>query len=92
MKTVNKIDSISLVHPFEKSFIDIFHIEKPYGEYSDSIIKIELLEKQEVFSSIEFPYENLSTLIDSLQKIKDTQTTSLSDLHKELAAGVGGGQ
>lgn len=94
MKTVTKIDSIRLAHHFKKDSMNIFFVEKPYGEFSDSIVKIEVIENDEKIGNLEVPYENIDDIINALTKIKDKFDTNpkIEDLHDELAADVGGGQ
>lgn len=94
MKTVTKINSIRLAHHFKKDSLNIFFVEKPYGEFSDSIVKIEILEDDKVNKELEIPYENIDDIIQSLQKVKEKfdANPKVEDLHDELAANIGGGQ
>jgi len=94
MKTITKMDSIRLVHHFKKDSINLSYVEKPYGEFSDSIVKIEILENDKITGQVEIPHENIDDIINSLTKIKEKfdVNPNTEDLHDELAANVGGGQ
>jgi len=94
MKTVTKVDSIRLAHHFKKDSINLYYVEKPYGEFSDSIVKIEILENDRITGQVEVPYENIDSIINTLTKVKEKfdSNPKTEDLHDELAADVGGGQ
>lgn len=94
MKTVTKIDSVTLAHHFKKDSINIYYVDKPHGEFSDSIVKIEILENGRITGQVEVPYENIDSIIENLTKVKESfdKNPKTKDLHDELAANVGGGQ
>ena len=94
MKNITKINSIRMAHHFKKDSIDISFVEKPYGEYSDSVVRMEILDNERVKANIYVPFENIDDIIESLQKVKDKFDTNstMEELHEELSADVGGGQ
>ncbi|AXH12802.1 hypothetical protein [Halarcobacter bivalviorum] len=93
MKTSTKIDSIRLAHHFKKDTINLFYVEKPYGEYSDPVVKIEILENDKLTGQLEIPFENIDNLIESLQKVREKyENDNALDIHEELSANIGGGQ
>lgn len=87
-----KIRTIRLAHHFKKDKINVTHVEKPYGEYSDPIVKIEIVESGKEVGHLEVPYENVDELISALRKSVDVcGKIPHSDVHDELVADVGGG-
>lgn len=87
-----KVESIRLAHHFKKDTISITHVEKPYGEYSDPIVMIDIRENGRQTGHLEIPYENLDAVINALHKAEDVcRSIPHSDVHGELRADVGGG-
>lgn len=87
-----KVRTIRLAHHFKKDKINVTHVEKPYGEYSDPIVKIEIVEADKIVGHLEVPYENVDELILALRKSVDVcEKIPHSHIHDELVADVGGG-
>jgi hypothetical protein len=87
-----KIKSIVLAQYFRKDEINITHVEKPYGEYSDPVVRIDRLENGKVTGLIEIPYENIDDIIDALHKAEDVcDSIPHNDIHAELNSETGGG-
>lgn len=92
MSESTKVRTIRLAHHFKKDKITVSHIEKPYGDYSDPIVLIEVLENGKTTGHLEVPYENVDELISALRKSADIYDKKPhSSLHDELVADVGGG-
>ena len=93
MSEKTEVKKIPLVH-YKGDFIKIIHLEKPYGEYSDPLVKIEIIHKNtKNVSSVEIPYENLNELIEALNKTKEVcERFTHIDFHAELDSNTGGGQ
>jgi hypothetical protein len=88
-----KVKKIRLAHHSREDKIVITHVEKPYGEYSDPIVKIDVKELGKNMGSLEIPYENLDDVINALRKAKEVcKKIPHEDVHAELNAEVGGGQ
>ncbi|XPV67688.1 MAG: hypothetical protein ACNI25_10210 [Halarcobacter sp.] len=87
------IKSIKLAHHFSEDRIEISHVEKPHGEYSDPVVKVDITEFGKAVGNVEIPYENIDEVINALQSAKDDYNkTPHEDIHAELDASVGGGQ
>ncbi len=87
-----KVKSIVLAQYFREDTINITHVEKPYGEYSDPVVRIDRLENGKVTGLIEIPYENIDDIIDALHKAEDVNDSiPHNDVHGELNSDVGGG-
>ena len=43
--------------------INITHVEKPYGDYSDPIVKIDVTEFGKSSGKLEIPYENIDEFV-----------------------------
>ena len=93
MPNLTEVKKIPLIH-YKGDFIKIIHLEKPYGEYSDPLVKIEITHKNtKKISSVEIPYENLNELIEGLNKTKEVCESFIHiDFHAELESNTGGGQ
>ena len=92
MPEVVQVRKIRLAHHFKKDKISVSHIEKPYGEFSDPIAKIQVEEGGEIVGEVEIPYENIEELIEALRKSADIyKETPRNELHDELIADTGGG-
>jgi len=87
-----KVKTIVLAQHFRKDSIHITHIEKPYGEYSDSVVRIDRLENEKVTGLIEIPYANLEEVISALRNAEDVnESIPHNDIHGDLKSDVGGG-
>lgn len=85
------VKSLHLAHTKEGT-IEVFHIEKPHGEYSYPIVKV-VIKSDGKKSSIELPYANLHDLIDALKQSNNVCKTFIHNYpHMELAGDVGGGE
>lgn len=92
MSEIVQIRTIRLAHHFKKDKINVSHIEKPYGEFSDPVVKIQVEESDRIVGEVEIPYENIEELIAALRKSADIYNeTPRSDVHDELIADTGGG-
>lgn len=93
MSESTKVKSIKLAHHFKEDRINITHVEKPYGDYSDPIVKIDVTEFGKDSGQLEIPYENIDELIKALTNAKGVfDSIPHSDVHAELDADIGGGQ
>lgn len=94
MSESTKIKSIRLAHHFkEDDVINIEHIEKPYGEYSNPIVKIDILLHGQSQGKLEIPYENLDEIISALHQAEDVnESMEHIHTHDELDADYEGGQ
>jgi hypothetical protein len=93
MSESTKVKSIRLAHHFKEDKINVTHVEKPYGDYSDPIVKIDVTEFGKSSGKLEIPYENIDELIKALNKAKSVYNSiPHPDVHAELDAEVGGGQ
>lgn len=87
-----KVKSIVLAQYFREDAINITHIEKPYGEFSSPVVRIDRNENGKVTGLIEIPYENLEEVIAALHKAEDVyDSIPHNDLHGDLKSEVGGG-
>jgi len=87
-----KVKQIVLAQYFRKDEINITHMEKPYGDYSDPVVRIDRIENGKKTGLIEIPYENLEEVIKALHKAeKVCDSIPHDELHGELKADVGGG-
>ncbi len=87
-----KVKRIVLEHYSREDEINITHVEKPYGEYSDPVVKIDRIENGKETGVIEIPYKNLDEVIEALHKAELTCDSIVhNDIHGELKSDVGGG-
>lgn len=87
-----KIKSIRLAHHSRDDRMIISHVEKPYGEYSDPIVKISVRELDKNVGTIEIPYENLDEVIKAMQEARRVcAKIPHEDIHGEINADIGGG-
>ena len=87
-----KVKQIVLAQYFRKDEINITHVEKPYGDYSDPVVRIDRIENGKKTGIIEIPYENLEEVIDALHKAEDVyDSIPHNDIHGDLKSEVGGG-
>lgn len=92
MSETTKVKTIVLATHFKQDKIHISHIEKPYGEYSSPIVKVDRVENGKITGLIEIPYDTLEDVINALRKAEDLyETIPHNDLHGELISDVGGG-
>ena len=93
MTEIIKIKNLHLAHTKEGS-MSISHIEKPYGEYSEPVVRVSLtLHEDEKATSLDIPYDNIEEVIDALNKAKETCKSIVhNDVHAELLSDMGGGQ
>jgi len=88
-----KVRSIKLANHFSEDRINITHVEKPHGEYSDPIVKIDITEFGKTTGTLEIPYENIEEVISALRDSEEVcSEITHPDVHAELDADVGGGQ
>ena len=87
-----KVKEIVLAQYFREDQINITHVEKPYGEYSNPVVRIDRIENGKKTGLIEIPYENLEEIIKALHKAEDVyDSIPHNDLHGDLKSEVGGG-
>ncbi len=87
-----KVKSVVLAQYFREDKINITHVEKPYGDYSNPVVRIDRCENGKVTGLIEIPYENLDDVIAALHKAEDVNDSiPHNDVHAELNSDVGGG-
>ena len=87
-----KVKKIVLSHYFREDEINITHVEKPYGEFSDPVARIDRIENGKKTGIIEIPYQNLDEVIDALRKAEAVHDSiPHNDLHGDLKSEVGGG-
>ncbi len=87
-----KVKKVVLANYSRKDEINIAHIEKPYGEFSNPVVRIDRIESGEKTGIIEIPYENLDEVIEALYKAElISESIPRNDIHGELKSGVGGG-
>jgi len=92
MAEVTKVREIVLAQHFKEDQININHVEKPYGEFSSPVVRINRVENGKNIGLIEIPYENIEEVISSLHKAEDIyDSIPHNDLHGDLKANVGGG-
>ncbi|PHO09035.1 hypothetical protein [Malaciobacter canalis] len=73
--------------------IEVFHVEKPYGDSSYPVFRVEVTNELGEKSAIELPYANLKELISAIEESKNVcHEIPHTFPHDELASGVGGGQ
>lgn len=63
-----KVKTIVLSHYYREDTINITHVEKPYGDFSSPVVRIDRVENGKTTGLIEIPYENLDEVIASLRK------------------------
>lgn len=87
-----KVKQIVLAQYFREDQINITHVEKPYGEYSDPVVRIDRIENGKNTGLIEIPYQNLEEVISALHKAEDVyDSIPHNDLHGDLKSEIGGG-
>lgn len=87
-----KVKTVTLAQYFRKDSIHITHVERPYGEYSDPVVRIDRLENGKVTGLIEIPYENLEEVISALHKAENlNDSIPHNDIHGDLKSDIGGG-
>lgn len=87
-----KVKTVTLAQHFRQDKIDITHIEKPYGEFSSPVVRIDRKESGKVTGLVEIPYENLEEVIEALRKAEAVNDSIPHDeLHGELKCNTGGG-
>lgn len=87
-----KVKSVVLAQYFRQDKINITHVEKPYGEFSDPVVRIDRHENGKVTGLIEIPYENLEDIIKALHKAEDVyDSIPHNDVNGDLKSEVGGG-
>lgn len=93
MSESTHVRSINLAHHFSEDKINVTHVERPYGDYSDPVLKLDINEFGKISGQIEIPYENLDEVIQALEKARaDYKNVQHVDVHAELNANIGGGQ
>lgn len=89
---VTKVKTITLAQHFREDKINVSHIEKPYGDYSSPVVRIDRVECGKITGLVEIPYENLEEIFDALHKAeKICDSIPHDELHGELKADTGGG-
>ena len=92
MNNAIKVKTVVLSQYFREDNINITHIDKPYGEFSSPVVRIDRLENGKVTGLIEIPYQNLEEVIEAIRKAEDIKDTiPHSEIHAELNSDVGGG-
>lgn len=87
-----KVKTVVLAQHFREDKINITHIEKPYGDFSNPVVRIDRVENGKLTGLVEIPYENLDLLIDALRKAEAVcDSIPHDELHGELKGEVGGG-
>lgn len=87
-----KVKTVTLAQYFREDKINISHIEKPYGEFSNPVVRIDRHENGKTTGLIEIPYENLEEVIEALYKAEHLcDSIPHNDIHGELKSDVGGG-
>jgi len=87
-----KVKTVTLAQYFREDSIHITHVERPYGEYSDPVVRIDRLENGKVTGLIEIPYENLEEVISALHKAENlNDSIPHNDIHGDLKSDIGGG-
>ncbi len=87
-----KVKKVVLAQYFRKDEINITHVERPYGDYSDPVVRIDRIENGKKTGLIEIPYENLEEVISALHKAeKVCDSIPHNKPHAELISEVGGG-
>ena len=90
---VIKVKTITLAQHYRKDKIEISHIERPYGDYSSPVVRIDRVEDGKVTGIIEIPYDNIDEVIKALHKAEEVcDSIPHDELHGELKADVGGGE
>ena len=88
-----KIKSIQLDRHFKKDTIDVSHIERPYGKYSDPVVNLDIIIDGEDEQKLEIPYGNVDEVIEALKEAKDVcRSIGHNDVHGDLYANTGGGE
>lgn len=87
-----KVKTVTLAQHFREDKINITHIEKPYGEFSSPVVRIDRFENGKNTGLIEIPYENLEEVIEALHKAEDVNDSiPHNEPHAELKSDIGGG-
>lgn len=87
-----KVKTLTLAQHFREDRINISHIEKPYGEYSNPVVRIDRVECGKLTGLVEIPYENIDEVIEALHKAEKVHDSiPHNDVHGELDCNVGGG-
>ncbi|AXH09153.1 hypothetical protein CP960_05700 [Malaciobacter halophilus] len=87
-----KVKELKVAHT-QKGLIEVFHVEKPYGDASYPVFKVQVTNDLGEKSSIELPYANLKELVSAIEKSKDVCHEIPHNFpHDELGADFGGGQ
>lgn len=87
-----KVKTVVLAQHYREDKINVTHVEKPYGEYSNPVVRIDRIENGKVTGLVEVPYENLDLLIDALKKAEELcDSIPHNEPHAEINADVGGG-
>ncbi|WP_419770273.1 MAG: hypothetical protein ACNI3C_00320 [Candidatus Marinarcus sp.] len=93
MSESTHVKSISLAHHFGEDKINVTHVEKPHGDYSDPVVKLDINEFGKIAGEVEIPYENIDALILALQKAKEVYNEIVHvDVHAQMNAAIGGGE
>ena len=92
MTESTKVKEIVLAQYFREDQINITHIEKPYGEYSDPVVRIDRIENGKKTGLVEIPYSNLEEVISALHKAEGIcDSIPHNDPHGDLKSEIGGG-
>ena len=87
-----KVKKIILEQYAREDEINITHVEKPYGEFSYPIVKIDRIENGKKTGIIEIPYKNLEEVISALREAEVTcKNIVRNDIHGYLKGNIGGG-
>ena len=90
--SIKKVKKVVLAHYFREDEINISHVQDPYGDYSNPVVRIDRMENGKRTGIIEIPYENLDEVISALHKAEDlNESIPRNEIHAEMNAEVGGG-
>jgi hypothetical protein len=88
-----KIKSIRLDRHFQENTIDVSHLERPHGKYSDPVVNLDIMIDGEGEQKLQIPYGNVDEVIDALKEAKDIcQSMGHNNVHTDLYANTGGGE
>ena len=88
-----EIKKFKLAHT-TNDILKIEHVEKPYGEYSSTVVNIAIYSHgKEKTSKVDIDYENIPELFKALnESIAKCDSIPRNEPHAELNASVGGGE
>jgi len=91
-KEVIKVKTVTLAQHFREDKVNISHIEKPYGDHSSPVVRIDRVESGKTTGLIEIPYKNIEEVIEALHKAEELcDSIPHDEPHGEINADIGGG-